>query len=183
MFMMIVMIVLCVIASGVLLNRGIKELDSRKTYALPTKEVNNYSWAARQVLKNYNALPPANRPAGNITHMLTALDIKYGKDNVDGHFGDYQYVYHGGSRNRTFVKQWKCNCRSYGGGRCKHYEYKEVLDAIQEIQQALAEQAHALELAGVESGLTQAASLAQQLREEKQIIEKVTRETVSRELV
>lgn len=124
------------------------------------------SWPAQQILNKYNSLPVENRPYDNIVDLLSALDVKHGRKEADGHFKDYGYY------------TWNCDCwrYRYGDNKCKYQEYKDILDLVQEIADALAEQKHALAVAQVQHHLEDIKTLTERLRGEKEIVTSVTKE-------
>jgi hypothetical protein len=152
------------------------ELTSRKTYSVGYKAQAEYSDASLEILKAYNALPKANRPVGDMTYMLKALDTKHTIKDVDGHFSTTEYNRSRGKHITEFT--WNCNCSrySYRETKCPFKEYVQIKDGINDIGLALEAQQHAMKIAGVESGLSDAADMAERLREEAEIITKVTKE-------
>jgi hypothetical protein len=154
--------------------KGYSELQSKKTYALSKKEVKKFSWASKQLIQEYNALPDGNRPLGDITYPLSALDTKYGgAEKVTKHFAKTRNGY---EHSYTDYRWHNCNCRY----DCKMKDYKEMHDGIAGIKSALATQEHAMLMAGVESGLSEAASIAERLRQERELIEDTTKELTAR---
>ena len=143
------------------------ELYAHKTYGLAGKDVSNYSWPAKQILKAYHALPAGNRPAGDISAMLTALDTEHEVKTVNEHFENRYHRY-----DDKALYTW--NCRCYRPGICTYKEYHEINDAIEEISKALAKQQKAMIVAGISGDLGEAKALAARLKEEREIIDSVT---------
>lgn len=139
-------------------------------------ELETYSWPANQLLKLFREVPTANRPYGeeNFATVLKALDVRHGgKDTVNQHFMEYS--------SNSWQCCWAMRYKDYEGYEesvCSMSEYHDLKDELEGIQIALAEQAHALELAGVQNGLNMLEDLTSRLREERQIIEDTTKELV-----
>lgn len=141
------------------------EISRRKTYGLGRKERKSLSRPSLMLVKEYRALPLNNRPYENILNIVKALDVKYGIKEVTSHFS--RSGYEGGS-----VHTW--NCRCYRAEVCPHKEYLYLHGGISKIAEAIADQQHALEVAGVEDGLSEVEELTNRLREEHEIIQQVT---------
>lgn len=156
------LMVLFVIAM-VLIGNTIASFYSYRTYGISGTDRSELSWPAQQILKKYHALPEANRPYTNVVPMLKALDVKNGgKKKIDAHFrhSGPDYSYWG----------W-CNCYN-----CNFGEYKPMVKALNEINEALAEQQRKIEIAGVAGGLEEATRFMEELRREKKIITETTKE-------
>lgn len=175
--MMIIFAVLLLIA---VITGGFKvrsELGYRQTYGLPSSEGKELSYPARWLLEQYYELPEANRPYGDMKRIVRALDVKHGVDTMNSHFAGYKYV--SGRQRPDWSNGWTgSNCYEHNNTnpRCKGKDYLELRNAMNDISEALGEQEYALALAGVQDGIGEAKSLMEKFREEKELINKVTKE-------
>ncbi len=159
-----------IIAIGLLAIYGISKLlirhNAKSVYNVLPKELSNYSWPARQILKEYNTLPAGNRPYSNLSYMLKSLDIKYGVRAVNDHFSEK-------TRNNDVAWGWDL-CDRYNR-TCRHHpEYKKMFDAIKDVKYELAEQKRRFEIAGVSDGLSQVEDFMSELGREKELIKEIT---------
>lgn len=159
------------LVSAVAFYYGVRELHSRKKYAIPYHKVRALSWPAKQLLTEFNALPKANRPYTNMHRVVTALDVKHGVSEANSHFGERRHYYDGASGVRHHWNAHRCYYRG-----CKFIEYQELHDGMVEIREALEAQAHALKMASVSGMLDEVKELTQRMREESNLIETVTKE-------
>lgn len=168
--MLIIVLLLCGIVIASVVTGGFGVLSNKDKVAEISSPKVKLSWPSKEILKEYKALPVENRPFADITSMLIALDIKYGgAEKINPH---YEYYYD---------KGWTAcpNCRAPGiYGKCLHdgaAEYKKLHDQIAEIQQAVDDQKHALEVAKVQPDLDDIKILTERLRQEQEIITSVTK--------
>lgn len=157
-----------------------KRIERKHREAIDTE----FSWAARQVVYAFERLPEAHRPSYNLMAAMRALEAKYGRDKVHGHFIEVGLY----SRSNKF--SWRCRCVwdssqwKRVGDKCKHYpEYKDILDSIGEIDWALKKQEAAFKereyqtvMAGLESDLRSVGDITDALRAERDLINSVTKE-------
>lgn len=144
------------------------EAKFRRVHSVSRKELAGRSWAGQQLIKEYYAIPESNRPYANIKAIVTALDLKNGIDSVNTHFSKRIRTRNGWRSAPT----WDCRYVRY----CQFDEYKDLHNSFESITDAIAEQQHALALAGVSDGFAEAGSLMERLREEKELINTVTKE-------
>lgn len=171
MLLLTLFIILGVILGGIggrQVNKALADKSSVKTYGLPVAKVNEYSWASKKVLAMYESLPEANRPRANVPHILTALDTKYGINEVNRHHTD-RYG-HAHSMDSCSDDPWQEK------RKCKMPEYKELWNSMKEVKNQLAAQEKAIQLAGVASGLDEIKELTEALRQEREIIKDTTKE-------
>ena len=123
------------------------------------------SWPAKELVKEFNALPVDNRPTFDIIGIVRALDVKY-MDDTDNrrHFFEYEYG-----------NKWS-NCRCGSHYRCEFKEYVDLHEKMEDIQRAVKQRVKALEMFRVQHELNEAEALAEALDEEAVNIEEVTRE-------
>lgn len=158
-------------------------LSERKSKALPENK-SRLSAPAKSVMKSWDELSDDNRPDEDILSMLKALDLKYGITTVNNHFrvsemGNYSYERDGGrypSLFDTYKFSWKSLDGCDHGKRCRFSEYKALADSINGVVKAAKEQAHALEISGVQHNLDAVARVTERMRSEREIIESVTKE-------
>lgn len=149
-----------------------------------TNERKGLSAPAKSVMKSWDELSDDNRPDEDILSMLRALDIKYGVTAVNNHFrvsdiGNYSYEHDGGRYTSLFENykfSWKSLDGCDHGKRCKFPEYKALADSINGVVKAAKEQAHALEISGVQHNLDAITRVTERMRSEREIIESVTKE-------
>lgn len=152
------------------------EINPFSLIHLPSKKdksLDGLSSPAKELVKKYNALPETNKPYANMVDMLKALDVKHSMNEVNIHFSEDRYSYDGPDSEFT----WRCICKQYGR-RCQFIEYHNIREAIQDIQESLKKQAHALEVSKVAHDLNSIEAFTMSLREESTIIDTVTRELV-----
>lgn len=154
-----------------------KLAQARKPKALPKDELKGVSWAGRQIVKAYQSIPEANQPGYDIVDVVKALDVKYDKALADAHFVD----------NLGYAN-WTCFCRrverrmyaptrfSPTTRKCEFEEYRALYNDIQSLKASLDAQEHALKVAGVAGSLENAKSLTERLRQERELVEQVTKE-------
>lgn len=143
---------------------AIREHRSNQKIATVPKKA-PMSNAAKRLVKEFNALPSASRPLFDMEELVKALDIKHGDiEKIDNHFYDYPHDF-----------TWKCMCRQHNRA-CRYPDYQNLHLEIEGIGKALAEQEHALKVAGVQASLDQIQELTQTLRQERELIESVTKE-------
>lgn len=129
--------------------------------------VKNRSWAANQIKAAYDTIPVNSRPDVDIDYVLTALDTKYEIEQINYHFSDFPRC------------NWNCACMRYGNRnseRCPYREYHLMYNEMKGISDDLKAQEHALALASVSDGLSQAEELMNRLRDERKLIQSVTKE-------
>lgn len=168
--MTIVLVILVGFILMSLLISGCVMIHSRIVYGLPYGRVRVLSTASREIIRYYLSLPEANRPYANIYTLLTALDTKYKADDVSQHFKRRGY-------ERSYFT-WTCVCQRRKV-RCTFEEYGSLAAEINGITEALDIQEHQLRVAAVEGNLSQVEELTARLREERQLIDSVTKELCS----
>lgn len=146
---------------GILVGYSIFKIRHRDQTSL-----SGMSWPARQIVKQYENLPAANRPWGNIEYIVKALDIKHEVSKVNYHFEKYN-----GWDKSEYSWRGCYNTRS-----CEFQEYHSLHDELDKTLDALQKQEHALKVAGVTDGLAAAHQLMESLRQEQKIISETTKE-------
>jgi hypothetical protein len=180
---MILTIIFIVLASYIPLigYKTYKKVKGKPNPVIESKpEPVELSWAGNEVRETYNKLPEDKQPYSDIDYVLSALDIKYGIDNVQSHFREWYEDddSYGFGRGRyydhpLYYNTWSCMCKE---NACIYPEYREMYLVCQEMHSNIAAQERALEVAGVADGLAMASALTEKLREENQIIIGVTKE-------
>lgn len=140
-----------------------RKIAYQKTYGIGPSQVKSLSWPSKQILNYYNQLPKENRPLPDIVPMLRALDIK--NDGVNNHFTHHDYD--------SSRKSWDC---CYDRQFCMGKEYHKLRENIHSIQASIKDQQLALKMKGVEGDLENVQMLTERLREEREIIDSVTKE-------
>jgi|SRR6478735_3282333 len=167
--MLFLYIVLFIIFTGVAVYQVPRGLTPAKRREIATTRA--LSDPAKRIKKQYDELPSANQPYSNILYILKALDTKHEVDAVNSHFSErYRRSYD----KVQYRFNWNCGCYR----QCTYNDYKELNKALSDIQDALDQQRRALEVAGVSDGLSQAESLTEHLRRERDLINEVTKELV-----
>lgn len=159
------------------------------------RQLPRLSVSAQLVLRAFNELPEANRPAFDIVPMLQALDIKYGRDRATDHmtYEVWDDFFAEQERVRWRSDFDECSCRAsydYEGWLdprdvedvdCRMPEYAALMQEIEAVQEALLEQEHAqrmheraVELAGIAVTLRSVEDLTAALRAERRIVDEVT---------
>jgi hypothetical protein len=146
-------------------------LHCKRKYGLKIGEVSTFSWPAQRILEEYTKLPEANRPYANLTYILQAMDTKYLLKKVNDHFSSFPYYTEG-----TRVFKWDIHSVGSCPETCTFRPYRDLYDGIKSIREALAEQQHALAIAGVADGLSSAEQMLERLREESRMVREVTKE-------
>lgn len=142
----------------------LKVLPTKKKQAITQKK---RSWAANEVMKAYNNIPASHRPDIDLGYILDALDVKHGIDEVYQHFNDYPRP------------DWRCTCLRYSprnAERCPFNEYRVLRKEMEGIAADLKEQEHAIQMAAVADGLSQAEAVVARLKDERKMIQSVTKE-------
>lgn len=147
--------------------RGVHEIGAQRKYGISAKKAQALSWPAQEIVKEYKALPKANRPYTNIHRVVSALDVKFGVESATSHFYD-RYPDRG-----VCHYNWDSH-RCYRG--CQMAEYVALHEGMVEIREALADQEKALQIAAVSGSLSEAKELAERMRQERDLIETVTQE-------
>lgn len=179
-FLYIMAVIGLIVVIGGALDVRNNRLKYRKVYSLTPQQYKELSWPAVQIMKVHTALPESNRPKVDMVSMLRALDTKNGGEaKVTEHF-EYNVEYNVGYGSTTEYR-WEGHGSSYSrcGVNSKCAEYKEILEGLQEIAKALAEQEHKILMAGIAFQLETAESMADMLREEAELVRKVTKEITS----
>lgn len=153
-----------IVAALSLVGTGAAEVAYRRKYSLSRSKVLPLSWPSRQILALHNTIPSENLPYGNIYNMLLALDAKHAGWAITEHFSRRSYDGRVYNMNR---------CPST---RCEFVEYHFLYNELTSIQEALAEQAHKLKIAGLAGTLTEVEEFTQRLREERDLINSVTKQ-------
>lgn len=133
------------------------------------------STAAKKIVSLYNQVPEASRPYGDIKEMLSALDLKYGIDDVNKHYRNTNRTYDGLKTEFAWYPR-DCYHKHDGYTACKYPEYIEIAKALESIISAHKKQQRALEIAGVQGNLDMVKQFTEQARQETKIIDSVTKE-------
>ena len=156
-----------------------------REFNLREKHLSQFSTTSQKIIEEWENLPEENRPGYDIEAVLSALDTKYGKALVDGH-----YVRRCGY-DRGFTHTWNCLCiqkqrRSNEKvvDKCfKFPEYRDLYDSIRGIlhslaqrEQAIKDHEHRMVLAGLESDLRGADCIIEALKSESEAINSITKE-------
>lgn len=118
-----------------------------------------FSDPARAIIRRYDELPAEHKLDINIKAVLRAMDIKHGVSLVNEHFN-----------SRYYQLDWHS---------CEHKGFKEYRDMAREIeyiQYALAERERQLAISEVQHDLDQIKVVTAALRQERQLIQQVTKE-------
>ena len=176
--MTILIFILCILVMSGMGYRTYGEVSSRKTYGISSRQVNYVSWPGKQVLLAYQELPKQNRPEANVPAIVKALDVTYGVVEATEHFEHKTRNYnYGGSPAYNYTYAWNnCSCSNYRSSKCSFPEYREMVQGMQDIQDAITAQQRALEVASVGGDLENAKALTERLREERDLIKKATSE-------
>ena len=142
-------------------------IRNRIVHGHSTKEIKSLSSAARQLLVEYRKMPADLRPNVDMFDIVAALDIKYGVGHVTRHFSET--VYNGGT-----VFSW--NCRTHAGPCSRYPEYVNIKNEMDALRQAKADQEHALKMSGAAHGLAEAQNMIDWLRQERELVNEVTKE-------
>lgn len=164
-----------------------KALSTSKPNALKAEK---FSSASATIIKAYNDLPEEHRPAYDIKAGLRALDTKHGLETVTAHFVHRSRYSH----YDDLAFSWSCSCiwnefdyEYTQHEECLHFpEYKALYDSIDDIgdslrarEQAILAREHQMVLAGIESDLRSIDEITQALRNERDLIDNVTKEICS----
>lgn len=156
---------------------AIENRSDKKTYGLGSKDIRTLSDAGRKIMVEFNTIPAANRPHGNMFAVLTALDKKFGgKEKVNEHFQESYFIRDGYRSHQNHKFSWEDHDSCKYDRFCDMQEYRDIIAGLQAINEALGEQAYALEMAGISGQLEQAQSMIEQMKEEKKIITTITKE-------
>lgn len=153
---------------------------SDKKELVGTDELKGVSWAGRQIVNAYRSIPETNQPGYDIVDVVKALDIKHDSGEMDRHFtSGYSY--------RPY--DWSCACvrmlesSVYARARrgvimdgCLGKEYRDLYNDIAALKKSLDEQERALRVTGVAGSLEDAKSLTERLRQERELVDQVTKE-------
>lgn len=188
-FFIIMMVVfgtaICTWAMHPVLSKLSESSSSKKSLS---KKKDNLSEPAKRVVKKAATLP-VDLQFQDVRSMVTALDIKYGRQAVDDHFRVSSYepsrksgVSYEESGDRypglfdEYVFSWHGdrNCKHLNG--CKFPEYRRMMIAIEQVEIAREEQERALEISGIQHNLDAIESWTNRLREERSIITEITKE-------
>ena len=128
------------------------------------------SWATKTLLEEFKALPDGHRPytEDELRESLIALDKKYTIEVVNAHFEYYPLSGWSG---------WWSACQM-ARAKCEMPQYYELHKAIASITLAVANQKHALMMAGIQDELSRTDELTKRLREEAEIVNDVTKQLV-----
>lgn len=136
-----------------------------ESFGKPKSKPLRRSWPAKQIIKDFNSLPPEHRPDMDVEAIVESLDKKYGVHEVNSHhevFSGYDYEY-----------TWRV-CRR--GEVCMFPEYYDIYDAIQGVKRDLKDREHKLMLNSISHDLENVAELTRRLRQEREIISEVTKQ-------
>lgn len=161
---MSVIIFLVAAVVGVLCLIGKGRIES---FGKPKSKPLRRSWPAKQIIKDFNSLPPEHRPDMDVEAIVESLDKKYGARRVDSHFevfNGYNYEY-----------TWRA-CRRGEDGMFP--EYYDIYDAIQGVKRDLKDREHQLMLNSISHDLENVAELTRRLRQEREIISEVTKQVI-----
>lgn len=140
-----------------------RNLRFKAVHGFKRKSLSTASW---EIIREYKALPEDNRPFANIYLLLHALDVKHDIDQVKYHFRRHY-------DHSSFT--WECDCKRWHR-KCSYREYIDLHVAIEEVRLALEKQQHALQMAAVAYHFDAIKELTDRLRDEKNLINTVTRE-------
>lgn len=165
-----------------------KRVLAREKKALAERRA-SFSWAAAQVMDAFESLPEAHRPSMNVEAAVRALDTKHGVDSLNAHFRVWNSWSHYSSPS------FECSCvyDPHDDGRsgdraladeCLRYpefaqliqSVKDIKDALQRQEDAIADREHQMVLAGIESDLNSISIITAALRAERDLINDVTKE-------
>lgn len=146
------------------------------------------SWASKQILKQYQALPADSQTYVGIEDTLRALDEGYGVRELNAHFVDQQrerdLLRTGAGYWRNVVQTWHSTTpvlevdpeTGLPKGSCgdvhlscigaKHYAIHE---ALKEVKEAIDEKEAAIKMAGLEPELNRVPSLVESLKREAEV--------------
>lgn len=172
--MTFVYIFLCIIVMSVATRLAVKAHNHKSLYGYSKSEIEGISWVGREVIKGFNSLPENHKPYGNIKAIVTALDTKYTIDKVNNHFKEKYYDRGSGYGEYKYRDSWECSC--YKHKPCAYPEYRNFIRSFIEIKEAVANQQYRLAVAGQSDALNEAEALTVRLREEKELIDQVTKE-------
>lgn len=163
----------------------------KKTEAIVAKKKKEYSWAAKSLMEMFEALPEVHRPGMDIEAAVSAIDIKYGIEDIDLHYKIYQrYSY---DIDSMYKMTWNCRCvhdedyetpEEFLADECRDFpEFWVIKNAINEVNQAINEREQAIKdhekkmvLAGIESDLRSVDNIAEALRAERDALTSITDE-------
>jgi len=148
-----------------------KSLMRHRPAALRSR-VGRLSWPSRQVLREFNALPVDSQRGIDLLPIVEALDIKYGRDKLDQHFLDTIWKQYGWKKSGDY----DCRYQGHRGRYCIGNEHLELRKKIDGIKQSLAEQDAAARLLSIAGDMDALAAVHQRLKEEREILDKTTKE-------
>lgn len=165
----------------------LSELSERRAAkkTLPSKK-DVFSEPGRRIVEKSKSLP-IELQGDDVAGMVKALDIKYGIEAVNNHFrisdyapaGAIAYDVHGKEFPglfKTYVFSWQGTNTCKHLKMCKFPEYRKMAVAIEQVEIAKKEQDRALEVAGVQHDLDAIESWTNRLREEREIMNEITKE-------
>jgi len=128
---------------------------------------------AKEIMKEFRALPKDNRPYDERTleSALAAIDLKIGRDNATEHF------MHRGYESRWF--DWdQCNCYTRRHIHCVGNDYTQIHNAIKDIAKAVEDRDYQMQMAGIAHQLDRVSEITEALRQEANIVKQVTKELI-----
>lgn len=140
------------------------------------------SWPARQLVKEFRALPKDWRPDGvDILSIVQALDVKYGREAVDNHFCDYVY---GNFKWDTYSGKDRAHCnhtsnQGYYQKECPGLEYISLHREFKEINASLARQEARIRNIAIAGDLDALAALRERMAEYRGIIDETNTKELS----
>ena len=130
---------------------------------------------AKKIMALYNKVPEASRPYGDLRMMLEALDLKNDIKKVNEHYSR-TYRDYSDYRLKTSFSWSAPGCGENHSKWCSLKEYAEIRNALEDLIKAHERQQKALEVAGVQGSLDLIEQFTKQAREERKILDSVTKE-------
>lgn len=149
-----------------------RSITTRKRYGITLRQMRELSGPSRRLMKEYYILDDKHKPHGDLYPMLTALDTKYRDENITSHFRSYGY------EGESYFT-WNCHhmTGATGNKNCPLMpEYRNLHVEIDAIKKAARAQENALEISKHEHELGAVEDFTQRLRDERKLIDDVTKE-------